>query len=67
MHQIIPPHHQPQAADSLEIESLRYPLNYLHNNPVKRRLVSSPDQWPWSNFRFHYLNDSAVLTMDRLA
>ena len=41
-------------------------LNYMHNNPAKRRLVSSPDQWPWSSFRFYYLNDSSVLTMDRL-
>ena len=42
-------------------------LNYMHNNPVKRRLVDSPDQWPWSSFRFYYLNDSSVLSMDRLA
>ena len=42
-------------------------LNYMHNNPAKRRLVSSPHQWPWSSFRFYYLNDSSVLTMDRLA
>ena len=41
-------------------------LKYMHGNPVKRRLVSSPDQWPWSSFRFYYLNDSSVLTMDRL-
>jgi putative transposase len=41
-------------------------LNYMPNNPVKRRLVSSPDQWPWSSFRFYYLNDSSVLTIDRL-
>jgi len=31
-------------------------LNYMHANPVKRRLVSSPDQWPWSSFRFYYQN-----------
>ena len=42
-------------------------LNYMHNNPAKRRLVSSPHQWPWSSFRFYSLNDSSVLTMDRLA
>jgi hypothetical protein len=29
--------------------------------------VSSPDQGPWSSFRFYYLNDSSVLTMDQLA
>jgi putative transposase len=42
-------------------------LNYMHNNPVKRGLVRSPQQWPWSSFRFYYLNDSSLLSMDRLA
>ncbi|MGA3328668.1 MAG: transposase [Terriglobia bacterium] len=45
----------------------REKLDYLHSNPVQRRLVGSPDQWPWSSLRFYYLNDSSVLTMDRLA
>jgi putative transposase len=42
-------------------------LDYMHNNPVMKGLVSSPDQWPWSSFRFYYLNDASVLSMDRLA
>ena len=42
-------------------------LNYMHGNPVKCGLVASPEQWPWSSFRFYYLNDSSVLSMDRLA
>jgi hypothetical protein len=42
-------------------------LNYMHGNPVKCGLVASPQQWPWSSFRFYYLNDSSVLSMDRLA
>jgi putative transposase len=42
-------------------------LNYMHNNPVKRGLVSSPEEWPWSSFRFYSLNDSTLLSMDRLA
>jgi putative transposase len=41
-------------------------LNYMHHNPVKRRLVASPQQWPWSSFRFYYLSDSSVMAMDRL-
>ena len=40
-------------------------LNYMHANPVKRRLVDSPDQWPWSSFRFYYLQDASILAMDR--
>ena len=26
-------------------------LRYIHRNPVKRGLVESPEQWPWSSFR----------------
>lgn len=40
-------------------------MDYMHNNPVKRRLVASPDQWSWSSFRFYYLGDASVLSMDR--
>jgi putative transposase len=39
-------------------------LNYMHGNPVQRRLVSSPEQWPWSSFRFYYLQDASLLAMD---
>jgi len=28
-------------------------LRYIHRNPVKRGLVESPEDWPWSSFR-HY-------------
>jgi hypothetical protein len=41
-------------------------LNYMHANPVKRGLVTSPEQWPWSSFRFYYLQDSSVPRLDRL-
>ena len=37
------------------------------HNPLKKRLVNSPDKWPWSGFGFYYLNDSSVLNVDRLA
>jgi putative transposase len=26
-------------------------INYMHNNPVKRGLVDSPELWRWSSFR----------------
>jgi putative transposase len=28
-------------------------LRYIHRNPVMRRLVSRPEEWPWSSYR-HY-------------
>jgi putative transposase len=44
----------------------REKLNYMHNNPVKRALVSSPGDWPWSSWRFYFLQDASLLPMDRL-
>ena len=41
-------------------------LAYMHGNPVKRGLVTSPDQWPGSSFRFYYLEDASVLRVARL-
>ena len=29
-------------------------LRYMHRNPVKRGLVTSPEEWVWSSYR-HYL------------
>ena len=41
-------------------------LNYMHNNPVKRRLVAQPGDWPWSSWRFYHLEDASILAMDRM-
>ena len=30
-------------------------LEYIHNNPVRRGLVASPEEWRWSSCRW-YLN-----------
>ena len=38
-------------SDAKRIEKLRY----IHRNPVRRGLVSSPEQWPCSSFR-HYVS-----------
>ena len=38
-------------------------LNYMHANPVKRRLVSHPREWPWSSWAF-YQGKNALLAMD---
>ena len=27
-------------------------LNYMHENPLKRRLVAHPKEWPWSSWGF---------------
>ena len=28
-------------------------LHYMHSNPVKRGLVASPEDWPWSSCRYY--------------
>ncbi len=44
-------------------------LDYMHQNPVKRGLVSEPGDWSHpagSSWRFYFLQDASVLPMDRL-
>ena len=46
-------------------------LRYIHRNPVARGLVESPEQWPWSSFRWYSsveagpvkMNDTDILVM----
>ncbi|MBV8053231.1 MAG: transposase [Acidobacteriaceae bacterium] len=46
-------------------------LRYIHRNPVKRGLVTSPEEWRWSSFRFYMfgehgpvrINDTGILEM----
>ncbi len=42
-------------------------LDYMHNNPVTRKLVGSPGDWSriaGSSWRFYFLNDTSLLPMD---
>jgi len=39
-------------------------LHYMHNNPVKRKLVSHPKQWPWSSFSFYFGKGDFLLKID---
>ena len=47
-------------------KKLHAKLDYMHNNPVARRLVSYPADWPWSSWRLYYLRDASIARMDRL-
>jgi putative transposase len=46
-------------------------LRYIHRNPVKRGLITSPEEWPWSSFRWYLsrekgpvkINDTEILVM----
>jgi len=36
------------------VQSLHDAIDYLHHNPVRRRLCDSPDQWKWSSWHPHH-------------
>ena len=40
-------------------------LNYMHMNPVKRKLVTRPQDWPWSSFSFYQRGDVGLVQIDR--
>ena len=39
-------------------------VNYMHMNPVRRGLVSSPYDWEWSSARWYASMDGVQLQMD---
>ena len=43
---------------------MKQKLDYIHMNPVKRGLVESPEDYPYSSFRNYYLNDHSVIEID---
>ncbi len=38
----------------LSVENCIKATEYLHNNPVRRRLCLSPELWRWSSWKFYY-------------
>jgi REP element-mobilizing transposase RayT len=41
-------------------------LDYVHNNPVERKLAGSPGDWPWSSWRYYFQEDASIIAMDRM-
>ena len=39
-------------------------LHYMHMNPLKRKLVAHPKQWPWSSFLFYSKGHSGLIRID---
>jgi putative transposase len=39
-------------------------LQYIHRNPVKRRLVDQPDEWQWSSFRHYATGEEGVVEIE---
>jgi hypothetical protein len=39
-------------------------LEYMHRNPVKRKLVEHPGQWPWSSWSHYERNEDGLIAID---
>lgn len=39
----------------ISVESCVKAAEYLHNNPMRRRLCASPDEWRWSSWKYYHV------------
>jgi len=39
-------------------------LHYMHMNPLKRKLVDHPKDWPWSSFSFYANKSTGLIRID---
>jgi len=42
-------------------------VNYIHDNPVRRKLVESPTDWEWSSARQWVSNEDGRIQIDRIS
>lgn len=47
-------------SDKKRVEKLRY----MHDNPVKRGLVESPEQWRWSSYRHYFYGEAGPVQVN---
>lgn len=45
-------------------EKVREKLDYMYVNPVKRKLVEHPKQWPWSNWSHYEKGEQGPMAID---
>jgi len=48
------------------VKKVREKLAYMHRNPVKRGLVTSPELWAWSSFRFYSLDEPGMVAINEI-
>ena len=47
-------------------KKLREKLDYMHSNPINRRLVSHPGDWPWSSWSSYEQGERGMIRIDVL-
>lgn len=45
-------------------EKVREKLEYMHANPVERKLVEHPKEWPWSSWSHYEKGEEGLITID---
>jgi putative transposase len=45
-------------------KKVREKLEYMHANPVTRKLVSHPQDWPWSSWSFYAKGEAGLVPID---
>jgi hypothetical protein len=45
-------------------EKLREKLEYIHANPMKRKLVVHAKDWPWSSFSVYAKDEAGLVEID---
>jgi len=48
-------------------KKLREKLNYMHRNPVERKLVLHPKDWPWSSWSHYAKGEKGLIAIDSLS
>ena len=47
-------------------KKLKEKLHYMHRNPVERKLVQHPKNWPWSSWSFYAKGEQGLIRIDDL-
>ena len=46
------------------MKKLKEKLEYMHGNPVKRKLVEHPADWPWSSWSYYERGERGLIAID---
>jgi hypothetical protein len=45
-------------------QKIREKLDYIYTNPVKRKLVMHPKDWPWSSWAFYARGEQGAVKVE---
>ncbi|MDZ7798159.1 MAG: transposase [Patescibacteria group bacterium] len=48
------------------IKFLKQKLNYIHNNPVRAKLVKKPEDYKYSSFKNYYRDENKLIKIDKI-